>query len=102
MRTLTGMFTAEIVLMVVLLIFITGLLLILYRFNKMMYDQMQQLAVNVQTDRAQQERLEATLDRMERHTGVVARDLAETIERADAADEDTPGAAADAAHRTAP
>lgn len=45
-------------------------------------------------------RLEATVNRMEKATKVVAENLASSIDRADHADDAIPGASADAALRT--
>ena len=77
----------------------SGLLLLAFLFYRLVYEQMERLAVNIRTDHSQQERTEATLARMEAAARVVAKELAESVERADAADETIPGSSADAALR---
>lgn len=96
MRTLIGMPAAEIIILIVLAVLVIALI----SFARQFHDLMQRLANQVEADRVQQERLEATVDRLEAGAGVVAKNLASSIDRADAADDTVPGSSADAALRT--
>jgi cell division protein FtsL len=82
----------------VLAILVAALLIFAKQLNEMIH----KLAEQVAQDRIQQTRLEATIDRMERATKVVAHDLEASIGRADKADDSIPGASADAALRPEP
>lgn len=68
-------------------------------FARRFHELIEKLERQVTTDHVQQDRLEATVDRMEKASHIVADNLADSVSRADAT-EGPDGAAADAALRT--